>query len=486
MPPNRSFLATEYDRSFARSPPWRIGAQQPSGGIIVRLLNLFSEADGSLNARWKSASVWTVISFGAVNVLRLISNLILTRLLAPEVFGLMALAQVFLTGLQQLSDTGIGPSIIRSTRGEDTAFLQTAWTIKILRAFLVAAVACAIAWPVSRIYDEPLLFPVLCALSVSVVIHGFFAISGMTLSRNLKLRRQTVLAVTSRLLSTVFTVLAAYLLQSVWALVIGTILGALIHVYLSFVMLPPFAHRLRFERAAVKELFVFGRWILVGTALTYFGGQGLVALQGALVPIEVVGIIAIALLIGNAPRQLITLLLARVVFPAFSTVHRERPEDLPRALWKVRLVVALGAIPLLCLISLIGQPIIDLLYDDRYAAAGAILSLVALNGALSLLGAPHVQLLLTLGRSDLHATLMLSSAALNIAGLLVGFWMDGVLGMFAGVGMGTALQFGIVAVVMRRLGYSDLRLDAVSLIGLAAIYAGIYASIPTPEMFLTL
>jgi O-antigen/teichoic acid export membrane protein len=450
---------------------------------IVNVLKSFSASDGSLNARWKKASVWTVVNFGAVNVLRLVSNLILTRILAPEVFGLMTLAQVFLGGLQQLSDTGIGPSIIRSERGEDKAFLQTAWTVKVLRGFLICAIACAIAWPVSRIYQEPLLFPVLCALSLTVVIGGFFAISGSVLSRNLMLRQQTILVVSGKLIGTIITVGAAYLLESIWALVIGAVLGAVVNVYLSFRLLPPFEHRFRLERAAVRELFGFGRWILVGTALTYFGGQGLVALQGVLVPIEIVGIIAIAMLIGSAPQQLIHQLLARVVFPAFSTVFRERPQDLPRALLKVRLVVYLGTIPLLCLISAFAQPIIDVLYDDRYAAAGALLSLIALNGALTLLGAPHVQLLLTLGRSDLHATLMLSSAALSIAGMFLGFWAAGVLGMFAGVGLGAATQFGIITVVMRRLGYADLRLDVAALGALVAVYAVTYRALPVPEMF---
>ena len=67
----------------------------------------------------------------------LASNLILTRLLFPEAFGLMALGSVVLVGLQMFSDAGIGPSIAQSPRGDDPEFLDTAWTAQVLRGVIL-------------------------------------------------------------------------------------------------------------------------------------------------------------------------------------------------------------------------------------------------------------------------------------------------------------------------------------------------------------
>ena len=61
----------------------------------------------------------TVVSFGGDNVLRLASNLILTRILFPEAFGLMALVQVVLASLSMLSDLGIFSAIVQNKRGDD-------------------------------------------------------------------------------------------------------------------------------------------------------------------------------------------------------------------------------------------------------------------------------------------------------------------------------------------------------------------------------
>jgi O-antigen/teichoic acid export membrane protein len=79
-------------------------------------------------------------------VIRFGSNLIITRLLLPEHFGLMALVTTFLVGLALFSDTGVGPNIIQNPKGEEPIFFNTAWTVQAIRGVLlwVVAVAC---WP---------------------------------------------------------------------------------------------------------------------------------------------------------------------------------------------------------------------------------------------------------------------------------------------------------------------------------------------------
>ena len=67
-----------------------------------------------------------IAGYGLAQAMRLGGNLVLTRLLVPELFGVMALTKVFITGLNLFSDIGLGPGIIRSTRGKEPAFLNTA------------------------------------------------------------------------------------------------------------------------------------------------------------------------------------------------------------------------------------------------------------------------------------------------------------------------------------------------------------------------
>src|SRR5262245_41661145 len=94
-------------------------------------------AQSSLRTRVISGSVWTLLSYGGSQVLRLAGNVIFTWLLYPEAFAVMLLVNVFIQGLAMFSDIGIGPSIIQSKRGDEPRFLNTAWTIQVGRGFLL-------------------------------------------------------------------------------------------------------------------------------------------------------------------------------------------------------------------------------------------------------------------------------------------------------------------------------------------------------------
>ena len=98
-----------------------------------------------LFARALRGSALTAGSYAITQGLRLGSNLILTRLLFPEAFGLMALVSVFLVGLAMFSDIGIGPAISHSKRGDEPGFLDTAWTLQVARGVILWLGASALA-----------------------------------------------------------------------------------------------------------------------------------------------------------------------------------------------------------------------------------------------------------------------------------------------------------------------------------------------------
>ena len=92
-------------------------------------------------------SFWTIVGYAASQLLRLASTLVLARqLLSPQAFGLVALVNVFLTGLDMLSDLGIGMDVVQHARGDDPAFINTAFLIQAGRGFILWAwLRC---WPI--------------------------------------------------------------------------------------------------------------------------------------------------------------------------------------------------------------------------------------------------------------------------------------------------------------------------------------------------
>src|SRR5262245_49230326 len=91
----------------------------------------------SLKQRVLNAGLWSLSGYGLSQAIRFGSNLLMTRLLVPEMFGVMAIATLVMVGLAMFSDVGLKPSVIQSKRGNDPAFLNTAWVIQILRGLVL-------------------------------------------------------------------------------------------------------------------------------------------------------------------------------------------------------------------------------------------------------------------------------------------------------------------------------------------------------------
>ena len=126
----------------------------------------------SLLHRAARGSAWTIIGVFGSQGIRLVSNLVLTRLLFPEVFGVMALVMVMMQGLNNFSDVGITPAVLQSKRGDDPDFLNTAFTLQAIRGVALWLACCALAWPAAQFYNVPELALYLPVAGFTSVIWG--------------------------------------------------------------------------------------------------------------------------------------------------------------------------------------------------------------------------------------------------------------------------------------------------------------------------
>lgn len=430
--------------------------------VVARLTNWVSNAE-TLRHRATLASMWTVGGFGMQKVLQLGSNLILTRLLFPEAFGLMTLANVILIGIQMFSDVGIKPAIVQSEHGEKEDYLNTAWTVQIIRGFIVWGVCCLIAYPASLIYGQPILFGLICVLGSTAAISGFSSIAFALREKRLHLGALVGVQLLGQFITLSVTALFAWRLGSVWALAYGGVASALITTVLGFIALPGHRHRLFMDSESVKSLLRFGRWIFVSTVVTYLGGQGLRAIQGGLIPIQALGILGIAQTFATMPAELSGKVQDLVGFPALSEARREGPEKFARVFIKIRTRVLLGALSLFFIFSLLAGPIIWTLYDKRYVAAGPYLALLCVTGPFDIIAVGYQSAFMALGKVRLHANLLAVFMVTKILGTVAGYFAGGVVGMLIGIGLGTLAGYVVVAVFAAKDGLFSMKLDFVVL-----------------------
>lgn len=401
-------------------------------------------------ARALRGSAITALAYAGSQALRLASNLILARLLFPEAFGLMALVSVVLVGLQMFSDMGLSPAIARSARGDDPAFLDTAWTLQIGRGVVLWLGASVLAWPMATLYGAPALQALIPVAALSLLIAGFNPTRIETANRHLMLGRVTVLDVISQAVGIVVMVAMAWVTGSVWALVIGSLTGALVKLGLMTILLPGPANHLRWEHDAVRELVHFGKWILLSTVCGFALSQGDRLILGAYLSLEQLGIYNIGYFLASFPWLLGGAVTMRVMIP----LYRDDPPGAKAAnaprVRRMRMAMTGGLLGLLAVLALAGVPLVHLLYDDRYVAAGAIVVLVACVQMPAVVGMTYDQAALAAGDSKAFFAVLLAKACLQTAAILIGAHGWGLVGALAGQGLALTLAHPLIIWLARR------------------------------------
>lgn len=426
----------------------------------------------TLASRALSGSLLSVAGFGGGQILRLASNLILTRILSPDDFGLMALVTSFLIGLTMFSDMGLQPSIQQSKRGDDPDFLDTAWSIKVIRGAILLGVACVLAWPLAVFYDAPRFAAIFPVAAISLLIAGFNPTRIDTATRHMFLGRLTAIEIASQALGILIMIFAAWMLQSVWALVVGNVASALSLLLLSWWLLPGHVDRFRMEPTARHELVQFGKWIFLSTICGFLLFQGDRLILGRVLTMRELGIYNIALYLGTVPMLLGGAIAGRLFIPMYRQhPPNEDPANL-RMLAKARAGVAALLVFGITILALVGPQLVQFLYDPRYTTAGGLLVLIALLQLPQVILISYDYAALAAGDTRGFFLMQSSRAALYFLLVSVGAWLGGLEGVLIGQAAAYILVYPIVVSLARKHRAWDPVHDAVIAVG-AVILIGV-------------
>lgn len=390
----------------------------------------------SLRSQALKGTIWTIIGFGASQVLRLGSNLILARLLLPEFFGLMALVSIFLIGLDLFSDVGLGPSIIQNKRGDDPDFLNTAWTIQVMRGIVLWLGSLLIAWPVSYFYNEPQLLWLIPIVGLTTLIHGFDSTALLTLNRQLAVRKLAIFELAGQIITLTVMVVWAWFDRSIWALVVGNLVSAIYQLVWSHRLLPHQPNRFAWDKEAAQKIFTFGKWIFFSTALTFLASQADRLILGKLLSPTVLGLYGIAYTFADVPRQVIVALSGKVIFPAFSKLANLPRETFRAKILKNRTPILLALAAGLPILVSFGDYVIFILYKKEYYEAAWMLPIIALGIWHTTLYSTMSPALLALGKPIYNTLGYLFTLIGIVTFLLVGYHLMGLKGAVMAVAVG--------------------------------------------------
>lgn len=453
------------------SQPADAGAAPEAAGEVAE------ETHGqALQSRAASSTLWTAGGYALSQVLRLGGNVVLADLLFEEAFGVMLLVQLLLQGLTMFSDVGIGPSVVRSERGDEPVFLNTAWTFQVLRGLVLVLIAFVAAPFYAAFYDNPDIVPFLWVASLSALFQGFNSTKLFLAERHLALKRKVLCEVISQSLAIGVMVTWAWIDPTIWALVVGGVVQAVSLMALSHALLPGQRNRLSWERPAAAEIWGFGRWIFVSTAVTFLAMQVDRMMLGKLLDEGPLGVFSIALGIATIPQIVGGHLTNSIQYPLLSSIQRETPEVFGQRFRSQRVTLLMAAGFALLGIVLFAPTFFELAYKPRYQAAGWIAQIVMVPTWFYLLQLTADRALLAQGDSR-PLTLSNFVAFLGkFAGGWFGFQAGGFSGLILGTTAGTILGHGLILMALKRhqltLLDQDLRATmAVGVIGGVGVLA---------------
>tara|TARA_R110001592_G_scaffold55489_2_gene169480 strand:+ start:3335 stop:4681 length:1347 start_codon:yes stop_codon:yes gene_type:complete len=427
----------------------------------------------SLKQRAAHSGKWVIAGHFTSQLLRLGSNLVLTRLLVPEMFGVMAMVTVIMGGLAMFSDVGLLQNIVQSKRGEEKDYLNTAWTIQIIRGFVIFLIALALSYGLylsgqygllssDTVYGNVDLPLILAIVSISAIIASFNSIHILVLNRKLMMSKLIIIDLLSQIIGLIFMLIWAWFHRDIWALVFGGILGALVKMLLTHTLNIGEPCKFRWDKDAVGDIFHFGKWIFLSSIFGFLLNQGDRILLGGLISPEMLGVYTVAFFLANALKDIITKLISSVFYPVLSETLRNSPENLESTYYKIRNKIDAIAFFSAGFIFASGEAIVSILYDSRYQDAGWMLQVLSLSliGAGSLLAS---QYFLSRGKPKLETLLVFVQVTYFYLVMPVLFYFYGITGSVIAIASYPILRLFLSMFLMKKFFFFNLNKELIML-----------------------
>ena len=433
------------------------GSPLPSGGAGGADASTAGRSTGERAVR---GGVWLLAGFGGAQVLRVGTSFLLYHMVPETAIGLMALAWSVLIGLNLFSDLGIATSVVQNARGAEPAFRHTAFSLQVLRSVAIALAAVAAAPLVELAYpDYAGIGSLIVVCALSSLVTGFESISLPLMQRALDFRRESLLNLAVQVLVSAAQIVWAWLQPSAWALVGGTLLGAVARTAASHLLWG--GDRFGWERAAWRELFTFGKWIFVSTALMFLVSQADRLIFAGMIPPERMAVYGFGLQLALLVPEISGRLTGGLLFAAYCRVLHAG-EELPAAFFRYRrpiVLVSACALALCCGNATAG---VELVAPPSYHDAWWIMLMLALGVWFArVLQGTTGAALLAAGRPRIVSLTSVAKLAGMVVMIPVAYALWGFPGAVAAYAATDLLRYAVMLLGARAIGVRAARDDAV-------------------------
>jgi O-antigen/teichoic acid export membrane protein len=417
-------------------------------------------------------SFWVLLLRITNRVLGLIRTAVLARLLLPEHFGLIGIAVLTISILETFSQPGLGVALIQKKENIEK-YLNTAWTISIIRSILIYGIIYISSPLVSIFFREPEAVTIIRVFGISVIIAGIRNVGVIYFQKELDFKKQYIYELSIILGNIVVAIPAAFIMKNVWALVLGGIGGSLTRFIMSYT-LHPYRPRFCIDINKFKDLFMFGKWILGSSVLAFLIFQGDDLFLGKMFGAEALGLYQMSYMISNLPNTDISQVISNVTFPAYSMMQ-DNITKLKEAYLKVLQIITFIAIPLSGTIYILSYEFVELLLTDKWLPIVPIIKILVLAGLMNTLIFAAEPVLNATGYPKIHTKWKLASLVSLVLTIYPLSLLHGLSGVAIAVLISNTIgTIGIFFEVKKILKFSVLKLIKIIIFPFASTAIFIY------------
>lgn len=408
----------------------------------------------SLKARVFRGGVWLGAGSFSEQVIRFGRNMILTRLLAPEAFGTMAVVLSACSVVQTIMDVGVREALIQNPKGSEEDYVGAAWWMAFGRGLSFWICVSTIAPFVGRFYGNPDLSPLFRVAALGLLFEGALSSRAYAAIREMKFRKWAIINHGGAIAGVVVTIVLSFVLRNVWALVLGYVAENVGRFALSYIVCPYLPPR-RLPLTAIRDLWKFSRQAFGLSLLNLiFARTDIFVLAKMFSPAEV-GLYTMAIYLVQTPTSFVMNLLGQTLLPTFSRVQDDRAK-VNRILIQVSSALALVAMPGLFFLSFCSRSLLAVVYGSRYSAAAGPLVVASFVAVLNLLNGQITSVFFAQGHPKLHRRCVVIMAVTMMALIYPSIKEFGLIGgqLAALIAIGTGLFFQVIR--LRQLTDLDL------------------------------
>lgn len=353
----------------------------------------------SLKRKTVSGVLWSGMSKIVMQLVLILVTAILAHKLSKDDFGIVGMAAIITVAIGMVNDKGLGMSIVQK-KDMQASHLSTMFWGSVAFGALLYVVSFIASNPLAIFFRESIVQPVLAVIALGFVIGSFGIVQKSLLTRDMDFKKLAMVEVTATLLAGASAVGAAYLGLGVWSLVINVLARDFITVIMLWIVCDwrPSFH---FSTSEFKEYLGFSGNVLANDGAIYLITNTDITIIGRVLGSAPLGVYNLALYLVKLPITRLSGIVAKVVFPAFSSLQNDLGKFKSGYLKAIK-YIALLTFPILALLAVFSNEFIHVVLGEKWVDMAWPLIILTPMAMLKSVGTIKSSVLMAVGRPDIE------------------------------------------------------------------------------------